>query len=64
MARNIADKKVGMPESAPKRKRISAKNRAAIKLIREWMSKPDDMGEEFWREYEKELKDFRMHGVG
>ena len=50
--------------SAPKavRTRLRAKNRAAIKLLDEWMSKPDDMGEEFWREYEKELKEFRMHG--
>ena len=47
---------------APPRKRLSAKNRAAIKLLDEWMSKPDDLGEEFWREYEKELKEFRMHG--
>jgi hypothetical protein len=65
MARSIADKKIRMPESAsPKRKRISAKNRAAIKLLDEWMSTPDDMGEEFWIEFEKELKHFTMHGEG
>ncbi len=61
MARNIAEKQTDTPSAPPKRKRISAKNRAAIKLLDEWMSKPDDLGEEFWREYEKELKDFRMH---
>jgi hypothetical protein len=63
LARNTVVKHVRMV-GAPKpvRTRLSAKNRAAIKLLDEWMSKPDDMGEEFWCEYEKELKEFRMHG--
>lgn len=41
---------------------MSAKNRAAIKLLDEWMSQPDDKGEEFWRDFEKEFTQFRMHG--
>lgn len=44
----------------PKRKRLSAKNRAAIKLLDEWMSKPDDMGEEWWSEYMKQLDESRL----
>lgn len=60
--RAVAGKPKTTRRPAPPRKRLSAKNRAAIKLLDEWMSKPDDLGEEFWREYEKELKEFRMHG--
>ena len=44
----------------PKRKRLNAKNRAAIKLLDEWMSQPDDMGEEWWNEYMKQLKENRF----
>jgi hypothetical protein len=39
----------------PTGKRISAKNAAAIKLLDKWMSTPDDMGEEWWAEFEAEL---------
>lgn len=55
MARNIADRQVKMPTSAPKRKRISAKNRAAIKLLDEWMSTPDDKGEAWWEDFERDF---------
>ncbi len=30
-------------------------NKAAIELIDEWFAEPDNMGEEFWAEYEQEL---------
>ncbi len=60
----MADKTKATEERKPARKRICAKNRAAIKLIRDWMSKPDDLGEEFWQEFVKELQEFRLHGEG
>lgn len=60
----MADKSKANEKDKPPRKRLSAKNRAAIKLLDEWMSKPDDLGEEFWREFEKELQEFRLHGEG
>jgi len=36
--------------------KISEKNLAAIKFLDEWFSKPDDLGEDFWREFKKELE--------
>ena len=45
----------------PQRKHLSAKNRAAIKLLDEWMSIPDDMGKEWWDEFEKELEANRLN---
>ena len=41
---------------ATPRKRLSARNRAAIEWLDKWMSTPDDMGEEWWAEFEAELK--------
>ncbi len=31
-------------------------NRQAIELLDEWFSEPDDLGEEFWEEYEQEIR--------
>ncbi len=31
-------------------------NQAAIDLIDSWFSEPDNMGDEFWTEYEEELE--------
>ena len=31
-------------------------NEKAIQLLDEWFNEPDDMGEDFWDEYERELK--------
>ncbi len=31
-------------------------NEAAIELLEEWFSEPDEMGEEWWDEYEKDLE--------
>lgn len=31
-------------------------NEQAIELIEEWFADPDDLGEEFWAEYEEDLK--------
>ncbi len=30
-------------------------NKDAIAILDEWFSEPDDMGEEFWDEYERDL---------
>ncbi len=35
---------------------IKPENQAAIELIDSWFSEPDNMGEEFWAEYEKEIE--------
>ena len=58
--RAVAGKPKTTRRTAPPRKRLSAKNRAAIKLLDEWMSKPDDMGEEWWAEFEKDLRENRF----
>lgn len=31
-------------------------NEQAIELIDDWFAKQDDLGEEFWAEYEEDLK--------
>ena len=38
------------------KKPISPNNQAAIKALDEWMATPDDMGEEWWNEFEAFLK--------
>ena len=35
---------------------VSKKNLEAIKLLEEWFAEPDDLGEDFWKEFDKELK--------
>lgn len=34
----------------------TAENLKAIQLLDEWFDEPDDLGEEFWEEYERELE--------
>lgn len=31
-------------------------NQALIDLLDQWFAEPDDMGDEFWRQYEQELQ--------
>lgn len=35
---------------------VSEENLKAIKFLEEWFAEPDDLGEEFWEEFRKELK--------
>lgn len=35
---------------------LHRKNQRAIKLLDDWMSTPDDMGAEWWTEFEADLK--------
>ncbi len=35
-------------------------NTKAIQLLDEWFDEPDEMGEEFWEEYEKDLEENRF----
>ena len=51
MADNIARK-----NKAISRKRLSARSRAGLKWLDEYMSTPDDMGEEWWAEFNAWLK--------
>ena len=37
-------------------KPLSARNRAAIWLMDEWMATPDDKGEEWWAEFDRFFK--------
>jgi hypothetical protein len=35
---------------------ISENNLKAIKFLEEWFAKPDDLGENFWKEFDRELE--------
>jgi hypothetical protein len=35
---------------------VSENNLRAIEFLEEWFSEPDDLGEQFWEEFRKELK--------
>src|SRR3972149_9171270 len=39
---------------------IRPENRRALALLDEWMSAPDDLGEDWWAEFEKELGEHRL----
>ncbi len=39
-----------------KTKQADKGNQETIELLDEWFSEPDDMGENFWQEYEEDLK--------
>ena len=40
---------------------ISQNNLKAIKLLEEWFAEPDDLGEDFWKEFDKELEANRFN---
>ena len=42
------------------RKRLSTKNRALLAFLEELKATPDDMGEEWWAQFDKELRENRM----
>ena len=44
------------PKDKTEPKRLSARSRAGLKWLHEYMSTPDDMGEEWWAEFNKELE--------
>ena len=47
--------------SAPvARKRLSTKNRALLAFLEELKATPDDMGEQWWAEFDKELREDRL----
>lgn len=35
---------------------VNENNLKAIRLLDEWFAEPDDLGEEFWKEFDKELE--------
>ena len=35
---------------------VSENNLKAIEFLEEWFAEPDDLGEEFWKEFDKELE--------
>jgi len=39
---------------------LRPENRALLEFLREWMSTPDDMGEEWWEQFEQELRSNRL----
>lgn len=39
----------------PKHYRPCRRNRKTLKLLEKWYSQPDDMGKEFWNEFDKTL---------
>lgn len=45
----------GVPEQL-KDEIIQARNQRAIKLLEEWYATPDDLGDEWWDEFEQDLK--------
>ena len=46
---------IGLEKFFPKSK-TSQRNLAAIKFIDEWFAEPDDLGKDFWEEFDKELE--------
>jgi len=40
--------------------RIRPENRRAIELLDAWMSEPDDLGPDWWDEFDRELSAFRL----
>ena len=40
--------------------KIPSQNQQALALLEEWMSEPDDMSEEWWEEFERELGGHRF----
>ena len=50
----MVDSVEGKDKTKPKR--LSARNRAGLKWLDEYMSTPDDMGEEWWAEFNAWLK--------
>jgi len=39
---------------------VSEENLKAIKFLEEWFAEPDDLGEQFWQEFDKELETNRF----
>jgi len=39
---------------------LRPENRALLEFLKEWMSTPDDMGEEWWEQFEQELRSNRL----
>ena len=39
---------------------LRPENRAALAFLKEWMSTPDEMGDEWWEEFEAELRTNRL----
>ena len=39
---------------------LRPQNRRALALIEEWLSEPDDLGEEWWDSFEQDLKKYRL----
>ena len=39
---------------------IPTQNRYALKLLRSWMAEPDDLGEAWWNEFERNLRENRF----
>ena len=40
--------------------KMPPQNQRALALLEEWMSEPDDMSEEWWEEFERELREHRF----
>jgi hypothetical protein len=39
---------------------LRPQNRQALALLQSWMAEPDDLGDEWWDEFERELKRYRF----
>ena len=39
---------------------VSENNLRAIEFLEEWFAEPDDLGEQFWQEFDKEFKSNRF----
>lgn len=56
----VRQQKANYRYTSPVGKQLRPENEAAIKLLDEWTSSPDDKGEEWWAEFEKELAENRF----
>lgn len=60
MGHRAAEQEKMTSAPASSHKRLSARNRALLAFLEELKATPDDMGEEWWAEFEKELRENRF----
>jgi len=56
----VAVDDIGLIQRWTRPKHISEKNIRALKLLENWFSEPDDLGSDFWQQFEKDLKTHRF----
>lgn len=50
-----------IPQKRQSRKRLNKKNRQLLAWLKEWRSTPDEMGKEWWDEFDRQLEENRLN---